>query len=157
MILERFQTLARSRKAWSSVLLLVLAIFAYGGVRAAQVRSLIHHDVDGQILRKFLRLEKHAGVDDVYFLVVQDLSGESQTFRVDRPIYEALTENERIHKKKGDREIQSDTLKHPLPLDYSSTAKNLPYVGWITWIPAAVLVGWQHWYATKQFPRAPNS
>jgi hypothetical protein len=120
-------------------LLLIGALLAVGNVWIAAKRSTIPLELHEAVAKKEVRREKHPDHDDVHLLCFQS----GRVLEVDRQVFEAVHEGERIEKSVWARELRHGA--HALQLfwsrDYQGMTRAMPMVVLILGI-TALCVQW---------------
>lgn len=110
----------RLRKSVAAAVLLCFGLlFCAGNVWFTAVRSTIPRSMNGTVIKKSIGREKHAGLDDVYWLLLD--SGEK--LHVDPQVFNAVNQGEHVRKEAWSRELHHGSTT--LTLEWSSDLRGM--------------------------------
>ena len=116
MLLTRFKT--------ALIVCFASVGFALGNLWFTAQRSTIPIELDAQLVHRDISYEKHAGVDDVYWLVFE--SGKK--IHVDKLVFEAVQKDEYLKKAAFSKQLQhgQETLQLTWSPDFVGMLKVMP-------------------------------
>jgi hypothetical protein len=101
------------------VLLAIATLLAGANVWFAAARSLIPLEVDGVVVRKEIRREKHPGRDDVWLI---GMRGQS-LMQVDQAVFDHVAVGDHLRKQRWSRSL--DNNAQPFDLDWSADTRGM--------------------------------